>query len=105
METENPVIVSLYKRRSVRAFSDEPISDTDRELIIDAAIQAPTAGNQNLYTILEIRDQSIKNELAITCDNQPFIARAPLVLMFLAGTDAVIAAQNASRNCLSSTST
>jgi nitroreductase len=74
----------LFERRSVRAFTDAPVSDTDRELIIDAAIQAPTAGNQNLYTVLDIRDQSIRDELAVTCDNQPFIARAPLVLIFLA---------------------
>lgn len=122
MPTDNPIITSLFERRSARAFTDEPVSDTDRELIIDAAIQAPTAGNQNLYTILEIQDPSIKNELALTCDHQPFIARAPLVLIFLADcrrwleafrltvpnarapetgdlllavTDAVIAAQNA----------
>lgn len=84
MRQDNPVIASLFERRSVRAFTYEPISEINRDLIIDAAIQAPTAGNQNLYTILEITDQLIKDELAITCDNQPFIARAPLVLIFLA---------------------
>jgi FMN reductase (NADPH)/FMN reductase [NAD(P)H] len=37
-----------------------------------------------LYSILEITDQKIKDRLAVTCDNQPFIARAPLVWVFLA---------------------
>jgi len=37
-----------------------------------------------LYTILDIRDQAIKDELAISCDEQPFIAKAPMVLIFLA---------------------
>jgi FMN reductase (NADPH)/FMN reductase [NAD(P)H] len=37
-----------------------------------------------LYSILEIEDQGLKDQLAITCDNQPFIAKAPLVLIFLA---------------------
>jgi hypothetical protein len=37
-----------------------------------------------LYTILDIRDQDIKNELAVSCDEQPFIAKAPMVLVFLA---------------------
>jgi FMN reductase (NADPH)/FMN reductase [NAD(P)H] len=33
---------------------------------------------------VDVTDQSIKNTLAKTCDNQPFIARAPLVWLFLA---------------------
>jgi hypothetical protein len=31
-----------------------------------------------------VTDQHLKNRLAITCDNQPFIARAPMVWIFLA---------------------
>lgn len=80
----NEIISALFARKSVRAFSGKAISDADRSLIIRSAIQAPTAGNQVLYTILEIEDQAIKDRLAILCDNQPFIARAPLVLVFLA---------------------
>jgi FMN reductase (NADPH)/FMN reductase [NAD(P)H] len=37
-----------------------------------------------LYSILEITDQVLKDKLAITCDNQPFIARGPMVWIFLA---------------------
>ncbi len=49
-----------------------------------AAFQAPTAGNQQLYTILDITDPALKATLADLCDHQPFIAGAPLVLVFLA---------------------
>jgi len=80
----NNIIESLYQRKSVRVFLDKEISLTDKELLLNCAIQAPTAGNLCLYTILDITDQAIKNELAILCDNQPFIAKAPLVLIFLA---------------------
>jgi len=80
----NQLIQNLFDRKSVRAFTDQSIGETERDLIIDAAIQAPTAGNQVLYTILYISDQSLKDALAISCDNQPFIAKAPLVLVFLA---------------------
>lgn len=82
----NPIIQSLFDRKSVRAFEDRPISEEDRNLILDAAIQAPTAGNQALYAMLDIRDQGIKDALAVSCDNQPFIATAPMVLVFLADT-------------------
>jgi len=47
-------------------------------------MRAPTAGNLMLYSIIEIQDQTIKQKLAKSCDNQPFIAKAPLVLLFLA---------------------
>ena len=80
----NEILQSLYDRKSVRLFSDRPVEQPVKDILFDAAIQAPTAGNQILYTILDIEDQSIKDELAICCDNQEFIARAPVVLVFLA---------------------
>jgi nitroreductase len=80
----NDVVNLLMKRKSVRAFSDREITRREKDTILESAIQAPTAGNQLLYTILDITDQAIKDELAVSCDNQPFIARAPMVLIFLA---------------------
>jgi nitroreductase len=37
-----------------------------------------------LYSIVEAEDQIIKDKLVKSCDNQSFIAKAPLVLLFLA---------------------
>jgi len=37
-----------------------------------------------LYTILDVTDPQLKAQLAVTCDDQPFIASAPMVLIFLA---------------------
>lgn len=83
-EKMTPTVQELFNRKSVRKYTDVSISDPDKRLIINAAIQAPTAGNQTLYTILDITDQEIKDTLAVTCDHQPFIAKAPMVLIFLA---------------------
>lgn len=80
----NEVIKQLYERKSVRIFTDEPISDNAKKCILQAATQAPTAGNQQLYTILDITDEALKKRLSETCDNQPFIAEAKLVLIFCA---------------------
>ncbi|MDR3275896.1 MAG: nitroreductase family protein [Treponema sp.] len=80
----NPIIQSLFDRKSLRVFLEKSIAEEDINLLLDAAIQAPSAGNQQLYTILDIRDQAVKERLAVLCDNQPFIAKAPLVLIFLA---------------------
>lgn len=118
----NEVIQQLIDRKSVRVFTDQPILQAEKDAILRAAVNAPTAGNQQLYTILDITDQNLKDKLSKSCDNQPFIAEAKLVLIFcadcqkwydaflsggcaprspgvgdlmLAVTDAVIAAQNA----------
>lgn len=80
----NEILQSLAARKSVRVFTDEPVTDADRDAILSAAAAAPTAGNQQLYTILHITDAALKQTLAQTCDNQPFIATAPLVLIFCA---------------------
>ena len=80
----NETLNLINRRRSTRAFSNQPISSFDKDLILHAALRAPTAGNMMLYTVIDVRDQSIKDRLAETCDHQPFIARAPLVLLFLA---------------------
>ena len=80
----NSIIESLFERKSVRDFEDRAISRTDKETILQAAMQAPTAGNQQLYTILDITDKQLKERLSVTCDHQPFIAGAPMVRIFCA---------------------
>lgn len=118
----NEIIRSIKNRKSVRVYEDRPITDKVKSAIINAALEAPTAGNMALYTIIDVTDKKLKETLALTCDNQPFIAKAPLVLVFcadyhrwvelfkrhtkdvrkpaegdlmLANADAIIAAQNA----------
>ena len=80
----NEVIRQLNDRKSTRAFEDRPIPQEVKDAILTAAVQAPSAGCQQLYTILDITDQAIKDQLVKTCDNQPFIADAPMVLIFCA---------------------
>ena len=118
----NETVKQLHERKSVRVYEDRPIGPEAKQAILEAAIQAPTAGNMALYTILDITDPEKKAALAKSCDNQPFIATAPMVLifctdyrrwydvfckyvdevrkpgmgdLFLAEADAIIAAQNA----------
>jgi nitroreductase len=80
----NEVMDVLLKRKSVRAYEDRPISAEVRRAMLQATLRAPTAGNMMLYSLVEVTDQKIKDRLAVSCDNQPFIARAPMVWLFLA---------------------
>jgi nitroreductase len=80
----NPVMKLILNRKSVRAYEAKEISEQVKDEILKATLRAPTAGNMMLYSIIQVQDQNIKDTLAKTCDNQPFIAKAPLVLLFLA---------------------
>jgi nitroreductase len=80
----NPVIETILKRKSMRVYEKKTISSEVRAELLRATLRAPSAGNMMLYSIIEVTDQHLKNKLVKTCDNQPFIARAPLVWLFLA---------------------
>lgn len=80
----NQVLETIHNRVSLRKYADRPVSDEDLNRVLEAAIAAPTAGNQCLYTILVIRDPKTKEALSESCDHQPFIAKAPVVLLFAA---------------------
>jgi len=80
----NQVIQQLKDRKSVRVFKDEPITPEKVSAILASAVNAPTAGNQQLYTIINVTDPQLKARLAESCDHQSFIAKAPLVLVFCA---------------------
>lgn len=80
----NEVLKQLHQRKSVRVYENRPVEEDKKRAILEAAIQAPSAGNMALYTILDITDRELKEKLSVSCDNQPFIATAPMVLIFCA---------------------
>ena len=80
----NETLQGLFERKSVRVFEEKAVSAEDKQLILRACVEAPSAGNQQLYTILDITDTKLKAALADACDHQPFIASAPFVLVFVA---------------------
>lgn len=82
---ENETLRQLHARKSVRVYDpDRPVTAEEKRQLLEAALAAPTAGCMSLYTVLDITHQDLKDRLAVLCDNQPFIATAPVVLVFLA---------------------
>ncbi len=82
----NTIYESLVARKSTRQFEEKQVPREIKQALFNAGFQAPTAGNQMLYSIIDVTDQGLKDQLAETCDHQPFIAKAPIVLIFLADT-------------------
>jgi nitroreductase len=50
---------AIYSRRSVREFTAEPVGEATIRELIDAAIQAPSAVNQQPYAFCVVRDQNV----------------------------------------------
>ncbi len=80
----NETLKVIENRRSIRKYAQTPLTAEEKQTILHATLRAPTAGNMMLYSIIEVEDQALKDQLAVTCDNQPFIATAPWVLLFVA---------------------
>lgn len=80
----NETISTILKRGSLRKYDERDISKEDLDLILKSAMRAPTAGNMMCYSIIVIKNAETKEKLSISCDNQPFIKTAPVLLVFLA---------------------
>ena len=83
-ELNNDTLNLIKNRRTIRAYDPKPLSQDEIDAIIQGAMRAPTAGNLMMYSMIQVSDQKIKDKLVKTCDNQLHIAKAPLVLLFLA---------------------
>jgi len=73
------VIDAIKGRRSVRAFKRKEIEKEKIELLKEALIWAPSAGNLQSRKFYFVSSKKLKEEIAIAALNQEFIAQAPLV--------------------------
>jgi nitroreductase len=53
------VLQAINERRSVREYTDEPVSDETLRGLIDAAIQAPSAINQQPWCFVVVKDRRL----------------------------------------------
>lgn len=74
----------VESRRSIRAFLNKDLGDESLLKILQAANSAPSAGDLQAYEIVVVKDGKRKEKLASAAFGQDFIARAPVVLVFVA---------------------
>jgi len=75
------VFEAIKSRRSVRAFTNQPVSDEEVTKLIDAARWAPSAGNIQPWEFIVVRDPKIKRGLSAAALDQTFIEEAPVVIV------------------------
>ena len=83
-ELSNPTIDVMSNHVSVRRFTDEPLSDEMLDVIVETARRAPTSSNWQTYSIVVVRDQAKKEQLAELAGGQGHIASSQAFLAFCA---------------------
>ncbi|MEA2089663.1 MAG: nitroreductase family protein [Thermoproteota archaeon] len=78
------VFEAIKNRRSVRAFTNQPVSEKQVHQLIDAARWAPSAGNVQSWEFIVVRNAETKRKLAEAALNQTFIEEAPVVIVVCA---------------------
>jgi nitroreductase len=71
---------TIEKRRSVRAFRDDPVPDDLLEKVLNAGRMAPSAQNAQDYKFIVIKDPEKRKDIAKACSEQRFIAEAPIIV-------------------------
>ena len=85
-EAYTSLIGVVQRRRSVRRYSREPVSDGLLQRLLEAAQLAPSAGNLQARDFIVVRDSNMKHELAEAAYGQFFVSMAPVVLVGCANT-------------------
>ena len=81
------VLEAIHSRRSVRAFTTHEVTDETIELLIRAAMAAPTAGDRQTWRFVVVRDQATRERLASPAGKAP-AAAAPVDIVVLADPSA-----------------
>jgi len=75
---------SMNTRRTVRAYSSQPLEDLLLNELLQTACRTSNTGNMQAYSVIVTRDQERKQLLAPLHFNQQQVIQAPVVLTFCA---------------------
>ncbi len=80
----NETIERLKQHRSIRKFTDKPVSTEHLQAILQAAQCAATSSHIQAYTIIQVNDSDVRHQIAALAGNQLYVAQSPLFLVFCA---------------------
>lgn len=78
------VFTAIQNRRSIRAYKDKKIDDAALAKVLEAGRLAPSAGNQQGWKFLVVKDHETRKKLAAAANGQKFLEQAPVVLAGIA---------------------
>jgi len=71
------VLQAIKERRSIRQYSQEPVSGDQLTRILEAGRWAPSRGNSQPWKFIVLNDDQMRKELAEAIPSGKFLAQAP----------------------------
>lgn len=92
---ENQKMLDFFaKRRSIRSWSDKPVSDALITDLLKIGMTAPSAGGWQPWEFIVVRDQAIKDELSKTSPFADYVNEAPVIIVIAGRTDNIWSTQD-----------
>ncbi len=80
----NETIELMLNHRSIRKFTEQPISEEQLHSIIASAQMASSSSHVQAYSVIRVTDLSKRERLAILTSNQRYVADSPVFLVWCA---------------------
>ncbi len=80
----NQTIQTQHRHRSIRSYTDAPVSDMMLDAIIKAAHCAPTSMNMQEISLVVVRDAERRAKIAELAGGQAWVAQAPVFIAIVA---------------------
>ncbi len=81
---------TILNRRSIRKYEDKPVEKEKIEKILKAAMQAPSAANQQPWEFLVIENKETLKKLADMSPYSKMVGSAPLAILLMARKEGLI---------------
>lgn len=73
----------IFNRRSIRKYQDKPVEQEKIEKMLRAAMQAPSAANQQPWEFIVVKDRTRLIELSQVSPYSKMVEKAPVAVVFL----------------------
>jgi len=84
---EKDVLDVMRKRRTVRRFTDEQVTDEQVETILEMGMYAPTYMNRKPWHFVVIRDKELQERLGETLSVRPYVQEVSVVIAVYGAPD------------------
>jgi nitroreductase len=71
----------INSRRSVRKFSNKIVTEKDIKEIVEAGMNAPSAGNEQAWQMIVLTDKEVKEKYASFNQNAAYVKNAPCAIL------------------------
>lgn len=80
----NTTLQTIQNHRSIRSYKTEPVAPEMLDAILAAAQAMPTSVNGQQLSVIVVQDVATKKTLSEIAGGQPWVAQAPVFLVFVA---------------------